>query len=193
MTEYDTDIDAPPIHIVCGLPFESRSIRRALPTKSFRLWFSGADAGRARELALAAAASAPAGLISFGLAGGVDPALAPGSLVIPTDVIDAKRQLHPVTGLWRTALLAAAKANRMEVESGLLAGVTRVAATPAEKARLWVERQAAAVHMESLAAAEPATALTRRPPANCPTALAPDCRPRIRRGCCPAPGIPGGA
>ena len=154
MTAYD--IGAPPLHIISGMPFEARALRRALPPRSFHLSFSGANAARARELAFAAAASGPAGLVSFGLAGGLDPALVPGTLLVPAMLVDARNNRYGVTPLWRAALQFAARSNGIEIVEAPLAGVDAVAASPRDKERLFAERGACAVDIESLFVAEAA-------------------------------------
>ena len=84
------------------------------------------------------------GLISFGLAGGLDPALAPGILIVPRTVVqgDERWDVDP-------ALVA-----RLGGSTGhILAGGDGVLATSAEKAALRRTTGADAVDLESAAAA----------------------------------------
>ena len=94
----------------------------------------GGDA--AREL-LDAGATA---LLSFGLAGGLDPALRPGDIVVPEAVL-SRGVRHP------THRVVAQPA------TGLLFGADTPVATTEEKRRLWHDTGAAAVDMESGAVA----------------------------------------
>jgi adenosylhomocysteine nucleosidase len=87
-------------------------------------------------------------LVSFGLAGGLDPALTPGDLLAAETVLSGGR-LFPCD---------AALVRRLGVRSVplLLAG-DAIVATAREKARLYAESGAAAVDLESGAVAELAT------------------------------------
>src|ERR1700712_3358374 len=87
-------------------------------------------------------------LVSFGLAGGLDPALTPGDLLAAETVLSGGR-LFPCD---------AALVRRLGVRSVplLLAG-DAIVATAREKARLYAESGAAAVDWESGAVAELAT------------------------------------
>lgn len=87
-------------------------------------------------------------LISCGLAGGLDPTLAPGSVVIPEAVVTGTHPLRTDTTL--------SKRLGGPAPHTLLA-TTRVVATAAEKQRLWQQTGCAALDMESGAVAEVAT------------------------------------
>ena len=151
-------IGAPPLHIISGLPFEVRGIRRALPPKTYRTSFSGADNERARLLAEAAADAGPSGLVSFGLAGGLDPALPPGSLILPVQVIDTDGTTFEVSPLWRATLETAARHTGLPIVSGTIATASKILATPEDKARAFAANKACAVDMESGAVARAAQA-----------------------------------
>jgi adenosylhomocysteine nucleosidase len=98
----------------------------------------GPGAGRleSRVERLAAGLSSPL-LISAGLCGGLDPALARGDLVVPETVLDAKGGRHPIAA-W---LPSGAR--------GALLTTASIVATPEAKARLYLETGALAVDMES--------------------------------------------
>jgi adenosylhomocysteine nucleosidase len=103
----------------------------------------------ARRMAQRLVDDGAAALISFGLAGGLDPALAPGTLLVPHAVLSQDERFPCDEGL-----SAALGGERIAC---LLAG-HEVVATAAEKARLWHETGAAAVDLESGAVAEVAVA-----------------------------------
>lgn len=82
-------------------------------------------------------------LVSFGMAGGLDPALAPGTLLFPGHVV-AEKDRYPVSSQWRRSLL----------DSGLgieatIHGAAKPVAAASDKAALHAASGAAAVDMES--------------------------------------------
>jgi adenosylhomocysteine nucleosidase len=85
------------IAIVTGLTAEARICRRLGPT----LAGGGTPEGAAAAARLLVARGATA-LVSFGLAGGLDPALVPGTLVIPAEIVTAERryQTDPALTRW---------------------------------------------------------------------------------------------
>ncbi|MGF1552916.1 MAG: adenosylhopane nucleosidase [Paracoccaceae bacterium] len=122
---------------------------------SVRVAVSGASAARAAEAAAAMAASGCPLILSVGLAGGLDPALATGTLVVPDVVVgeDAVAvALDPQVGARLRARLGGG------VASGRLLGLDRVAAGPGEKRALAARHDAVAVDMESHAVARAAAA-----------------------------------
>lgn len=99
-------------------------------------------AANPERLAAALAERRPSAILSFGIAGGLDPALRPGTLIIPRHVIaEARWPTHPA---WSDALAQATGALRADI-----AGADRIIATPEEKAALRARTSAAAVDMES--------------------------------------------
>lgn len=102
-----------------------------------------------RRLGAAIAARRPAGLLSIGLAGGLDPALTIGRIVIGRGVDDT-----PCDPDWLARL---AVANPLAV-AGTIAGADAAVATAAAKAALHTATGAIAVDMESACLACVATA-----------------------------------
>jgi adenosylhomocysteine nucleosidase len=96
-------------------------------------------------------------LMSFGLAGGLDPALRAGSVVLPNEVIsrDGTRFLTSVE--WREQLRDAIAKQRPVTVGTLLTSSTAIDGV-ADKATAFRETGAVAVDMESLAIAEFAAA-----------------------------------
>ena len=87
-------------------------------------------------------------LLSLGIAGGLDPALPPGTLIHPTHVIDGQTRYRTTPSLipWAPA------------PAQTLAGTDTPLATTAQKSALFQQTAAAAVDMESHAVARLATA-----------------------------------
>jgi adenosylhomocysteine nucleosidase len=98
-------------------------------------------------------------LISWGMAGGLDPALACGTIFLPSEVISRDGTAVMTARYWRERLSAAlaALAVHHPVACGKLLTSSRALASAAAKAAAFRETGAAAVDMESLAIAEVAS------------------------------------
>jgi len=110
----------------------------------------GAAAAAARRLVLAGAT----GLASFGMAGGLDPALICGAVLLPEEVMARDGVTVSATaGDWRQRLRAALPASCIACGGRLLTS-GRPIGTPEAKAAAWRQSRAAAVDMESAAVAQ---------------------------------------
>jgi adenosylhomocysteine nucleosidase len=107
----------------------------------------------ARRLIEAGATS----LVSWGMAGGLDPGLEAGAVCLPHEVIAADGTRFPTARPWREFLTSAIAAKR-PVASGNLLTAARAIDTAAAKATARRETAAAAVDMESSAVAQVAQA-----------------------------------
>ena len=127
------------IGIVTGMAFEARLLRedRAL------IQYAGLRSGAAQHAARALIERGATALMSFGLAGGLDPAAPPGTAIITGHTVWATR-LRDGFPFARTAALAHADT---------------VLTTPAAKAALFAATGATAVDMESAGVAEIANVL----------------------------------
>jgi adenosylhomocysteine nucleosidase len=132
-----------PVGIVVGLAVEAR-LARALGT---RVAIGGGTAAGAAAAAERLIAGGAWGLISFGFAGGLDPRLRAGAIVIPRIV-----HVHCAVQQADCALLARLGGPTAE---RMLAGHA-VAARTEEKTELWRTSNAAAIDLESGAVAETA-------------------------------------
>jgi hopanoid-associated phosphorylase len=88
------------------------------------------------------------GLVSWGLAGGLDPEIAPGTLIVADQVVTATGAGYSTDEAWRQRILSALPLQVLAVEAPLLAS-DAVAATSQAKAALLCRYAAAAVDMES--------------------------------------------
>ena len=141
-------IDPRPVLIVTGLVQEARIA--AGPGMS--VICSSSDPQQLRALLTVVDPSTIRGVISFGVAGGLDPALKPGDVVVATEVLAGDtRWLAGLT--LNDELIASVALGRSRVVRGGLAGVERVLAARSCKAALRLETGAAAVDMESHIAA----------------------------------------
>ena len=145
--------------IVAAFAAESRHLRPLTPGSAdgTLLVVSGmggaAAASGARQLVDAGARA----LLSWGVAGGLDPALPAGALFLPDEVISADGAVYQTAREWRETL-ATAVASCHPVTGGRLLTSRRPLASAADKSIALRESGAAAVDMESAAVAEVARA-----------------------------------
>lgn len=114
----------------------------------------GAAAAAARRLVLAGAG----GLVSFGMAGGLDPTLICGAVLLPEEIAafggaGASAATAATSAEWRQRLRAALPASCI-VCGGKLLTSARPISHPDAKAAAWRSSRAAAVDMESAAIAQ---------------------------------------
>lgn len=143
--------------IVTGLALEARILRkqfRRTPATAGRpaMVVAGADPVRARDAADALIADGVDALISFGIAGGLDPAHRPGQAILAARVILPDGGAVETDAAW-TGRLAEIIGRRCRVTIADMAGSDRPVATPAAKAELFRTTGGAAVDMESHAVA----------------------------------------
>lgn len=146
------------VGVVCGLKSEAAALRDALRREGLdgpivSVGVSGADAARAEMIARRFVNEGAMGILSVGVSGGLDPALAPGDLVGGTDVVSGTSAVQRSNGGLSDvdAILGSAFAQRM------LYGAEVIVRTAADKASIFARTRAAAVDMESLGAARAAS------------------------------------
>lgn len=135
--------------VVTGLAAEARLAGDA----GLAALVAGGDPRRAAACAEQLVVDGAAVLVSFGLAGGLDPALAPGALVVADQVIDGSR--HGLTDAALTGRLRGAIAGAV---GGAIIGVDRPLATAPAKRAARAATGAVAVDTESHAIARIAQA-----------------------------------
>jgi adenosylhomocysteine nucleosidase len=153
------------VGIVVALPVEARALGRARPrpdglaalANDALLAVSGMGARAAAARAASLVSAGADALVSFGLAGGLDPALAPGAILLPGEVLPADGASLTTTPAWREQIARALEAHRPFVHGRLLTS-SRVLGTVAEKAEAFRRTSAAAVDMESFGVAQVAEA-----------------------------------
>jgi adenosylhomocysteine nucleosidase len=111
----------------------------------------------AAQSATALVGAGATALASWGMAGGLDPSLAAGTIFLPDEVLAPEGAPIATAREWRERL-ASALATRRPVTQGRLLTSRTAIGSPAEKATLFRTTGAAAVDMESLAVAEVASA-----------------------------------
>ncbi len=135
--------------IVCGMASEARALGRWAADPGVRVEISGARPVRAEAAARALAGAGCRVLLSWGVAGGLDPALAPGALLLPEAVIEADGTRHA---------LAPALAGLATGGPAPILGTDRMVLSPAGKSHLHRETGAAAADMETHRVARAAAA-----------------------------------
>ena len=146
--------------ILAGLRSEARCLSAGVvpgrgPVMTVALGGARIDGARraARQLIDAGATH----LISFGLAGGLDPALPPGTLLLPERLLISHGTSLRVDARWHTAASALLAAHRPVTAATI--GSYDVVATAADKTALFRQTKAVAVDMESHVLAQTAPAL----------------------------------
>jgi adenosylhomocysteine nucleosidase len=151
------------VGIVCALAAEARHLgpaargheRVSSLGDGTLLTVSGMGSAAAALGARALIDAGAGALASWGMAGGLDPALAAGTIFLPSEVIALQGATLPTARLWRERLCDALAAQD-PVAHGKLLTTAKAIGSVADKAALFRETGAAAVDMESLAIAEAA-------------------------------------
>ena len=133
--------------VVTGSVAEARCLPPSAAGCVLAVVCSGGDPGRAGDGARRLVDEGAQALLSFGLAGGLDPGLAPGALVIAEAVVSPAGAVHETNGPWRDALAAALASETPVI--GRIAGSDRAVASVAAKRALRETSEALAVDMES--------------------------------------------
>ncbi len=114
-----------------------------------RVACAGADSARAAAAAEALIAGGADALVSFGVAGGLDPALGPGALLLSEQVIAPDGTATAADAGWRRAVLRRAEPAGLTLAGGALAGSDAAVTGVGDKLALHRDRGALAVDMES--------------------------------------------
>jgi adenosylhomocysteine nucleosidase len=148
-------VSEPPgrLGIVVGLPQEAAILQRVLGAATPPLACAGATPEGAARAAAEIVASGAGELLSFGFAGGLDPALRPGDIVVGAGVVAADGTMAATDDALAQHLCAALDSSDCAWSAGLVADVDRVLATAAAKQELAARSGATIVDMESRAVA----------------------------------------
>ncbi len=121
------------VHVIAALPGEARTLAR----RGLAVSVCGVGAEAARRAAERVLAQGSGVILSWGVAGGLDPGLEAGDLFLPRHVSNGRGGLWPAAG-----------------REGTLLTVAEPVTDAADKARLWRNTGCHAVDMESAAVAE---------------------------------------
>jgi len=142
------------VGVVCALASEARHLG---PVAGTLVRVSGMGLAAAARCARSLVDEGATALVSWGMAGGLDPALTPGTIFLPDTVISTAGAALATAGPWRERL-GAAVIDHHPVHGGRLLTSARAVGSLADKATLFRETGAVAVDMESSAVAEVAQA-----------------------------------
>jgi adenosylhomocysteine nucleosidase len=155
------------VGVVAALEVEARALGRARlngakPAASFANLATLGDGsmmalsgigGRAASVAANALIEAGVGaLMTFGMAGGLDPSLEAGRVLLPAEVIARDGTRLPTARAWRERLIAALSPHCAVLDGSVLSSDSSID-SPRAKAELFRETGAVAVDMESVAVA----------------------------------------
>ncbi len=141
------------IGFIAALASECTSLRRHRPRRAAP-WLvvqTGPGAARAADAARRAVGSGAGLLVSWGLAGGLGAAIAPGTVLLPRRILEQGGEPVPVDAIWHARLCALA--GELALEQGDLLTAPAVLESPAAKRAAAAATRAVAVDMESSAVA----------------------------------------
>ncbi len=115
----------------------------------------GPGAISARRAADDLIAKGAGGLVSFGFAGGIDKTIAPGSIVLASEIRSGRQETLPTNSTWRQAVRSRLGSD-VEVIEAPIAAVDKIVTQASDKTRLRYKTGAVAIDMESLAVGQAA-------------------------------------
>jgi adenosylhomocysteine nucleosidase len=140
------------VAVIVALGVEHASLRARLAGAGLNLLQSGPGPERAAGAAVAALAAGADALVSCGFAGGLEPRLRPGAVIVPRRVTTPEGASYDTDPAWRSAAVQALGA-QLAVSEGDLLGVPAALLTSAAKLAAAATYGAAAADMESAAIA----------------------------------------
>src|SRR5262249_7773706 len=155
--------DVAKVGIVVGLPQEAALLKQTLGDFAPALTCMGPGPARAARAPASLIAQGVDALLSFGFAGGLDPMLRPGDIIVGAGTVTPDGRRYETDDALARRLCAAFDATNCPWSAGLVAGVDQVLATADDKSALWSRTHALIVDMEShaVAAAGPPFAILR--------------------------------
>jgi hopanoid-associated phosphorylase len=135
--------------IITGSKLEAACLKHCDPATELDIHCSGALAERANVAARTSVAAGCEGLVSFGLAGGLDPALPSGSLVVADAVICADGSKIQTDRSWVDGISRTFEKSQIPFVTGEVLGLDEIAFLPETKRSLFSGTGALCVDMES--------------------------------------------
>lgn len=135
--------------IITGSKLEAACLKHGDPATELDVRCSGASSERAHFAARTSVVAGCEGLVSFGLAGGLDPALPSGSLIVADAVICADGSKIQTDRSWVEGLTGKLEAHNIPFVIGGILGLDEIAFLPETKRSLFSGTGALCVDMES--------------------------------------------
>lgn len=145
------------VGVITGLAVEADILSEFPLERAPRVEIAGASAARAESAARGLLERGCGAILSFGVAGGLDPALEPGTIVIADAVVGADGRRHPTDAVWRGKTLRALEGSG-PLAVGAIFGSDKPLLTADAKKECAAGTKAIAVDMESLGAIRAAVA-----------------------------------
>ena len=145
---------APEIALITGMQFEALIAKEAAKESGIDdqiVLVAGPGAVRGRKVVDEAKSLGAGGIVSFGVCGGLDPALRTGAVILPETILtgeDGGAQVQGVDPAWRARLHAMFDVE-FDVFTGPLLTLPRAVASAGDKAALFEKTGAQGVDMES--------------------------------------------
>ena len=142
--------------VVTGLAAEARLIPEQNNRPGIRVAVrcAGANSRRAEEAAETFVAEGATALMSFGIAGALDPGRSAGDLIVANDIVVPTGERLPCDPAWQGDLRRSLQSGAFSTISGTIFGSAEPLLTLADKARAYAISGAQAVDMESHAVAQ---------------------------------------
>lgn len=137
------------IGVITGSRKEADCLSGTVSGAILSIYYSGADAALARQRCAQAVADGCLALLSFGVAGALDPALAPGDLILADAVIAPDGARVETDAAWRRQLASALDAGGNSYRMAAILGLDELVQRPETRAALLKGTGAQAVDMES--------------------------------------------
>lgn len=146
---------APRVGVVTGLASEAVVATALVGDDDLpvRIVCAGASNARAALLARQFVDAGVEALLSFGIAGALDPALANGTLLVAKAVVTDEGESYTCDRDWQEALRGALAETRQPCRQGAILGSSRLWREPGDKSALFARMGCLAVDMESGAVA----------------------------------------
>ena len=139
--------------VIVGLPQEAAILQRVLGKATPLLACAGARPTRAAQGAADLIAHGATVLLSFGFAGGLDPSLRPGDIIVGAGVVGIDGTMRATADALSQRLCATLDESGCRWSAGLVAGADQALATAAAKQALATRTGGVIVDMESHAVA----------------------------------------
>lgn len=143
------------IGFITGIKKESEILRKCTNYPHNDIVCAGADSKRAYYQASKLVTNGCSLLISFGIAGGLDPALKAGDLVLASSLVDEKHNIFNLDQREQKKLITHLSTT-FNISNNKIFGSTNIISSTKEKQRLFISHTATAVDMESLGVAQAA-------------------------------------